>query len=409
MEEVAILIDYKTVIPSAKILYDYLKPPTGVLDNFELGLVLILDNDTLKELTDLPAGSKRISYINKESFTKKIITYYYTLYNKLRNICILNDNCYKHLDSILKCIQLELDAKTTIWTGVGLSDDKFMEKIEGFVKNGFDSPYIAITNPMYTDIEPSVALMRETVVKDLREDMILNKIYYVITQYKKNKGSCFMNVKLTKSAVKFLKSTTYIGINVSADKSKKQKELSGSLEIHDVVKDNDKIVYMINVKESSVVSGKEEETNVPATRYNFHSHPHEAYIRHSVEKAWPSGTDYLAYRSLGSNTIFHCVASKEGVYILSFTSHWGRKLGQIDTEFIKKNFDIDHKKRLTPEQYVEKVNNIEYKGHPIYKVFFLPWDKATTMFTVFFPETNSSCIVSDEIKERYNKINFKSV
>lgn len=411
MEESAILTDYNTVIPNVPNLQKFLTSPfhgrdapPQPLHDFQIGLLFILPKPILKELSDLPAGSKRISYINKKEFQESIVEYYYILYNKTRNICILPNTCYKHINSVLNAVFLEQDTKTTIWVNIPLEEDEFMEKIEAFVHSGFDSPYIAITSPMYVDIKPSVALMRETVVKDMREEMTLNKIYHVLSQYKKNKGSCYMNAKLTRNAVEFLKNSVHMGIMISGNKNKKQKELTGTLDVVDVVKKDEEIVYIIDIDEKTVHSGQEEEIIVKPTRYNFHSHPHEAYIRHSVKKAWPSAQDYVSYKKLGKDTIFHCVAGNEGLYIISFTHHWGGRLEKVENKFIEKNFDIDYRKKISPEEYVRMVNKIEYNGKPIFKVFYFPWEKAETVFTVFFPEINSSCLVTEETKQRHLKI-----
>ena len=66
---------------------------------------------------------------------------------------------------------------------------------------------------------------------------------------------------------------------------------------------------------NSLISGIEEEVDAVLNRYNFHTHPREAYIRNNVVKGWPSAQDYLGFIDLDGNTIFHSVITLEGVYI----------------------------------------------------------------------------------------------
>ena len=151
-----------------------------------------------------------------------------------------------------------------------------------------------------------------------------------------------------------------------------------------IVKNSDKLLYIIDVNKDSVKSGEEEAVSVSATRYNFHSHPEEAYIRHSVDNAWPSLTDYIGYFKLGNNTIFHCIASLEGVYILSFSPYWVKRLNELNEKIIKKKYDIESEDDYTPSQYVKKVNEILYKNQPIFNLKYFPWKKANTPFEISF-------------------------
>jgi hypothetical protein len=255
---------------------------------------------------------------------------------------------------------------------------------------------------MYGDIPPCAVLTRQNIPSDPDTSVAtLNKVLYAIEQYKNNGQSCYLFAKLSPRAIGFLKEAPKIGISVEGNS---QKELTGELYVKDVIHENGKFIYIIDIDKNSIESGSQENVDVSATRYNFHSHPHEAYVRHSVEKAWPSVTDYLGYYKLGNNTIFHCVATLEGVYVLSFSPHWGSKLKKVSGKFIDKNFEIDHKEPYTPEEYVQKVNGILYKGHPIFEVKYFPWQNVDSVFKVFYAQTGSSCLPSEQIVEKYKKI-----
>ena len=361
-------------------------------------------------------------------------SYFYILYNSKRGICILDPNCYKAIQIILSLLAREFtqefgrQSKQSIlyWTIVDINNNNFSTILQAWVKNNFGNPYMTSITPMFTDIDYGVGELKQSLAltKDdddkgenthfLNEISILNDVYYVLEQFKLNSGSCYIHIKLSKNAVDFLKTTSLTGYTMDKNGKKSQKELTGELVVSDVIKKvidqgplqgKEEFVYIIKVDEKSIVAGLKENVDVRPTRYNFHSHPHEAYIRHSVENAWPSVTDYLGYKTLGNNTIFHIVATLEGIYILSFSPHWGGKLDQVSESFIEKKYHIDHKKGYTPEEYIDVVNNILYKGYPIYNVKYFSWEHANTVFKVFFPQTGGSCITTGKTLKNYKKAN----
>lgn len=339
--------------------------------------------------------------------------HYPLLYNNKKNICIKDPNSTEHLPEVLESVSTFLPKDSILWVPIDIARSDFVKVANTFVTNGFGNPYINTLSPHSKKIPPSVCLSMENKNAEKNPQMALNKVYDVLQQYKNNQGVCFINVKLTKEAVKFLKNTCFSGFKKSKNGKKSQKELTGELYVENVVPENGKFVYVININKSSVKAGKNEAVDVEPHRYNFHSHPEQAYVRHSVEKAWPSVVDFLGYLQLGKNTIFHCVASIEGLYVLSFTPYWSQRLDKVDKNvkrFVDKKFEIDHKEPHTPKEYTEIVNNIKYKpkgekeGHAIFHVDFFKWKNAGNVFSVFFPQIGSSCLVSQKIVDKYRKI-----
>lgn len=396
----SILIDYKIVKKTEKLRATISSPPNST-KGFSPGLVLILDSEVLEKLGELPLGKERVDYIDGEEFIKSITDHFYIMYNSKRKICILSPECEKYLPNLLSTLFTSLPPEAHLWVGIEIDGKEFISSIDTFISNGFNSPYLTVLSPLYGDIPTCIALSRQNIQQDPNSsESTYNKVLYALEQYKSEESSCKLYARLEPRAIKFLKSTSEVGLEID----KPQKELTGELFVKGVIWDNNKFIYSIDIDKSSVESGQEENVDVSSTRYNFHSHPREAYVRHSVDKAWPSSTDYLGYHQLGEATIFHCVATLEGVYILSFHPHWGNKLKEVDRKFIETSYDIDKKSSLSPEQYVEKINSILYKGFPIYKIFFFPWNKADTIFQIFYPQTGSSCIPSQKIMEKYKKI-----
>jgi hypothetical protein len=362
--------------------------------------------------------------------------HYPLLYNRKKNICLKDPDCHDHLPEILQSMSVTLPKDAIIWVPIDIAREDFVKVANTFVTNGFENPYINTISPHSLNIPPSLCLSMKNKglpkkgtlkgeestrgeegapgeIGQSNPNMTLNKVYDVLQQYKNNEGVCFVNVQLTKEAVDFLKGTCFSGFQKAKNGKRSQKELTGELYVKNVIPKGGKFIYIIDINLHSVKAGKNESVDVEPHRYNFHSHPKEAYERHDVDKAWPSVIDYLGYLQLGKNTIFHCVASIEGMYVLSFTPHWSQRLDQVDkklTKFVDKNFEIDHEESYTPKEYTELINNIKYKpkgekeGHPIFHVDFFTWKKAGNVFSVFFPQIGSSCLVSQKIVNNYRRV-----
>jgi len=402
----ALLIDYMNVISRRhdKLLQKLSNPPTKI-KGFVPGLIVITNDENLQSISNLSYGEQRINYLNTEDFVQNIITYYYILYNDKRQICIMPQKCEEYLEEILKTIITGLPQTSILWVALDLSKNVSVS-LRKFVGTGFNSPYITDTDPAGIKIIPSISLSKQNIPNEtVNTQATLNKILHVMEMYKGD--SCYLYAQLSPKAIRFLRKASDMGIVIDKNGKESQKEITGELIVKNVIKKDDKFVYVIDIDEGSVESGDNEDVDVSPTRYNFHSHPRQAYIRHSVNKAWPSSTDYLGYKKLGINTIFHCVATIEGVYIMSFTSYWGKNIKKINNNFVDSNFDIDHKEHYTPEEYVKKVNNILYHGYPIYKVRFFSWDNAGQIFKVFFPQHGSSCLTTQKIAENYEKMHKK--
>jgi len=377
-------------------------------------------------------GNKSFGFKDKNDSEK----HYPLLYSPKKQICIKNPECHHHLPEILESMSVTLPKDAIIWVPIDIAREDFVKVANTFVRNGFENPYINTISPHSLNMPPSLCLSMKnkglnkqvtlsrgvgspgemSAPGDFGEsnpDMTLNKVYDVLQQYKNNEGVCFVNVQLTKKAVDFLKGTCFSGFQKGKNGKKSQKELTGELYVKNVIPKDGKFIYIIDINLHSVKAGKNESVDVEPHRYNFHSHPKEAYERHDVDKAWPSVVDYLGYLQLGKNTIFHCVASIEGMYVLSFTPHWSQRLDQVDkklTKFVDKNFEIDHEESYTPKEYTKLINNIKYKpkgekkGYPIFHVDFFTWKKAGGAFSVFFPQIGSSCLVSQKIVNNYRRV-----
>ncbi len=398
-----IIIDYDNIISDD--LKTKLNQPPKSSRGFVVGLILIVSDMIVSQLSELPLGAERVRFIHKDRFIQHISAHYYVLYNQKRGICIIEEDIIDYVQPILQSCFSGFPTETVLWISLNINSIEFIDKLQILINNGFNHPYITSTTPQFVKTQPSLALIRPNIgnLVDINRRMVLNSVLHLMRQYKENNKTCFLQAKFSAKAIEFLRNASHVGVVIEKGE-KTQREITGELLIQDVINQNDKIVYIIDVAESSVQSGDEENVDVNATRYNFHSHPREAYVRHNVEKAWPSSTDYLGYYQLGHNTIFHCVATIEGIYILSFSPHWAHQLKKVDRNFISEHYDIDHSEPLSPEEYVEKVNSILYKGFPVYEVKFFRWQNADTPFKVFFPQIGSTCLVSQDTVDNHKKL-----
>ena len=303
-------INFNEIISPHHKIYSSLSTPPKSYKDFNPGLLVFTKPDIVKTLSSLSPGNKRIDYINTPHFIENISSHFYILFNENKKICLLSPECVSHLQGILSLLFTSLPPETILWVGLDISNDNFIQTVKSFVSHGFNSPFVTTISPLYKDISPSVSLTRQNITSDPHSsDATLNKVLHSIEQFKSDESSCYIFATFSENAVNFLKQASKLGVVVGKDGKKSQRELSGELFVKDVKREDGKFVYIIDIDKNSVKAGEEENVDVEATRYNFHSHPHEAYVRHSVKKAWPSVTDYLGYHRLGENTIFHCVAS----------------------------------------------------------------------------------------------------
>ena len=369
----AIVVDYSV---ASKKMYP---PPHNPFPKTKPGLIVVIAPNLLEQLKKKKLGRSRIDFFNSHSFQSQIKKMYPLFYDYRKKIVYLLPRKYNNFPVVLSALFAGFDQDAVI--KVAIPFDK-KRAIDQFLANGFGEPRITNNKLILC-----------------RENKPLSKIDHVSAKHRvtdvlshSNKKVCSINVQITKKALKFLKKASKIGITINKNGKKSQKELTGELYVGKIVKKGGKIVHLIELDHGSVSSGEEEEVDVEGTRYNFHSHPKEAYVRHSVDKAWPSQTDYLGYLYLGNDTILHCVATLEGLYALSFGSYWVNNLKNVSTSFVENNYHIDHKEHYTPQEYCRKICAIKYKNHPIFRVQFFPWKSAGRIFSVNYAKTNETCV-----------------
>lgn len=268
--------------------------------------------------------------------------------------------------------------------------------LEYYVELGFSIPYLAVKSPSGKTIPLSLCLIyRKEIQTDPNET--LNRIKYVLEHAKE--ASCCLWGTFSEDALEFLRTAYLKGKKGKND----QGEISGALYTEKTEVVDGKVLHIVDVEKKSVKVGGQEDSLVYPSMYNFHSHPENAYIKYSVEKAWPSMIDYLGYLQLGKDTIFHCVATKEGLYIISFGKHWVKNLKKVSKKFIEEKYSINYKSSITPHEYCEHINSINFEGYPIFKVQYFPWNKEI-VFKIDYSKSGMNCFSFPSDLEVYKKI-----
>ena len=296
---------------------------------------------------------------------------YYTtiLCNKI-NYCEIISPPDENFNNVLNVISKNFK-NILFWISVDVNSDNYRKKLNIFVENGFIYPYIVAKSPFkYIFNEYRVALIKKDMsdnpskkhlFKNIKIEEVMIYVDYILQQFE-NKRHCQMHFKLSNDSIKYLKKSPYISDH----------EYTSELYVYKIDKVGKKIIFFIDINKDTIKKGQCESVNISASKYNFHCHPKEAYVRYGVQKAWPSNSDYKGLLIL-KITILHFVATIEGLYIISFTKDWCNNINKIDKKFVEDNYKVDQHSNITPEEYVKKINKIEYEGKPIFNVIFKKW------------------------------------
>ena len=213
-----------------------------------------------------------------------------------------------------------------------------------------------------------------------------------------NTEFCKIKAKLSANTIRELKL-----LCEQKEKNGEQNEKAGSMS---AIK-NSSGIYSIEINKDSMIKGGEVGVDIVPGLYNFHSHPRNAYTIYDVKLGWPSAQDYIGFlmASVEDDTIFHIVSTLEGVYIISIHQDWliNKKFNETIGDFIAKKYNFSYQNGDTIKSYLDKINNIEYKGSKLFIVQFLPWEKANNTFTITYAKKYDMCFTCDKEKKAYEK------
>lgn len=208
------------------------------------------------------------------------------------------------------------------------------------LNNNYNMPFIKNTK------EFKITTLELVYSPDIRK---INKEYivYMIQEYNKgDKIPCKAYADFDKETLNFFYNT----IN-----DPKSNEISGTLNldktsIKEGIDKGGNIVFTI--KKTEYTNGDSVEADQVESRYNFHTHPINAYTHYNCDLGWPSRDDYIivieSFLSKKNYTVFHWLCTKEGIYILSmpeesvmiYDKMKGIKTNKIE-EYVEENLEID--------------------------------------------------------------------
>lgn len=386
-----LLIDRKDLIKyKLDTLLDIAGDPPKTKD--DVGIIFIIPKKQYDFLHNLNTGDEKIEYIMSDNFIENIYESYFIIYCEKKKICELREHVTnpEHLNDIINSLIVYLPEDVTIWAGVVP-----VKKSNAYIQTGFDNPHISKKSILGHNFRSSgIAFSKPNNPYKIVDEMtVRNKLQHTLQQ----RGSmCNIYARFTPDAVEYLK-------HINRPKGNKQKELAGALTVRKVVKIDDKIVFELSPDPHSLKTGGNEEVEAVWSRYNFHTHPQSAYDNHGVVRGWPSSQDYVGFLGLENETIFHTVVTLEGVYIISLSPEWKGKLKDVKQSDIIEQYHIDHKSNITFDEYVEKINKKKYKKVQLFQVKYLPWERATDIFHIYFAKTVDKCLATEEIFQMFKK------
>lgn len=379
----SLMIDYKNIIQPNK-LCDLLPKPkfyTSPL-SIDIGLVLIIPENVLKDIQNRPKGIFRVKYLCSSKFLPFIKDHIFFSYDPDKKVCRLYNDSFDHIDKVLGSLLTNLPNDITILIKVPINDSNFKKSITQLIKYGFSNPWICSDDLCLTKQNNPLA-------KSFNPTM---DIKYLVEQYSFPKG-CSMEIALSKGAVNYLKQTTIIGSTINPTGNISQKEMSGMLYISS---SKSSIMQILDVDPDTIITGDEEKIPVISGLFTFHSHPQNAYENHKVTMGWPSNHDYLGFASafIAHNTIVHFVAAIEGIYVIQLGNYWFDKpiLSSEVEGFILKSYSFQDKSK-SAKSYCKSINSINFENQPLFIIHHIPWEKGTKPIQISFPKIGQNCFV----------------
>lgn len=372
-----LLIDYDNVIETSKFeaLKSYVSPSPDT--KYNTGIVLIIPKKILRKLETC---DDKINYANSKEFIHSIKHYSYLVFNE-KNCDIINPKTFIRV--ILKTLQSKFPYYMTLYVKARKG-----EELRECLKVGFRDPKFCNTSLLGTEYKfNGICLSRKN---DLEKYDATFEVEYILDQ-RKNKR-CKIKATFDKETMDYLKLLSHHGNTMNRDKTFTQKEVGGKFTINTTTKN---FVHRLSIDKDSIIYGEEEGVVMLDGLYTFHTHPMEAYKKHSVKHAWPSCQDYFGYLSCVKlyGTILHAIISIEGVYVITLSDYWGSNIDKLRNvrDFINNNFELP-RNQLTPEEYVSKINSIKYGKYPVFIVRYLDWNSYEKIMLIMYDKSDGNCI-----------------
>lgn len=237
---------------------------------------------------------------------------------------------------------------------------------------------------------------------------VWKQVEFCLHHTPRSKPVCETQMQIDKKSIKFLHYHTHHHKFTDKNGKKRQREISGLFEMKPITPH----LVQVSIDQQRTKIGDSENAISHESVGSFHTHPYEAYKRHEVCVAFPSGEDFVTTLFLYANRIgaFHVLSSIEGIYVITFKPKFMQKypprkvfkhlkkwekyvIDRYDIGYPGCSLDRDNQ-AFWPRyiaKYLKKVNSMK-----IFHVQFKPWNKAHEPFDWKFRPHASNCVLSDE-------------
>lgn len=336
-------------------------------------LVLIIDFENQQFLDKLNNRKEKLQYINTTIFINSIIYFCFLELEFLEKRINIYENLEKkYFKYILSSLLTYFPVDFQILLYVNINKNN-LETVLFYISNDFDYPKI--------DNKNLILYRSNKVYEDKKlNELALNHLSFVLEKINSNSKVFYLNIVIDFETIKYLRKILNIGATINQNNSITQKEIAARFYVNKIEKNsNNDYIHYLDFDKNSIIYGEEEKVYIVDGLYNIHSHPKSAYEKYKVSFGWPSAQDYIGFLSSVYiyGTILHTVLSLEGIYFISITEYFLLNLDEIVTDKVF-NYIIDIIKNgldnvKNIEEYLEMVNNIEYKNRKIFRVEFMIW------------------------------------
>jgi len=427
-------------------------------------LILILPTTTVARYSQTPPDDV-LQELNNGSQFNQSIGHCYVLWDKQTNICGIFDVCLHNLfiqkggmgtifmDTVMDSILTNFPNNTVIWAGVDLRNQHFTKVISLYAKFGFKMPFVSFNDPFGNNHQASlphgfVSLHRVNDYIDasyIDRDGVISDTAYMVQQYAKvtkrkalqlpsilsvksgidtdvgygAENFCTIQAKFDIPFAKWLAKLPQSASTLNANGTVTQKEVGGAFWLDNPTIGQDGLfTWDIMLYANKGINATREETvDMVVGRYNFHTHPKAAYRNHNVFIGFPSGQDYWAFltASLFNNTVFHCVVTLEGIYVISLNPDWANNMADLKImyekqkgslyTFVGQTFEIPKvipagmNAEQTARSYPTTINAMPlFKSYPpVFHSDFVSWDEINSgkVIGIAYPVIYQQCFATE--------------
>lgn len=237
-------------------------------------------------------------------------------------------------------------------------------------------------------------------------DSLVKQVEYCLHHQKPKENVCSTHMIMDKPTLDFLQYHTKDHKFQVGNKTE-QREISGLFQMVPISPE----LVKVSIDHERTQIGDSENASYHESVGTFHTHPREAYERHEVCVAFPSGDDFATTIFLYANQIgaFHVLSSIEGLYVITVKPSFMKKHSPTEVfksmkkweEYVMDRYDVGYPdcslkrdNRVFWQRYIGKYIK-KINKQKVFHVQFKPWDQAHEPFEWNYHAFLDNCVVSD--------------